>query len=364
MPATITASGATATSFNLAISGLAGVTMDVQVAARPDFGRCVCPIVNMAAGSSVTVTGLNQSANYFVRVRGVDGAGDADEWSNTYAVRTLPGAARDTDPAAIMIKPALLVVPAAVVSWTADDQQDGFPVENLGFDAPVAWHSVRAAGTHGFVAQIAADDVDTIALLSSNAPENATVRIKAGNSLSNVNGGSPTYSYGPIPFRASANMPGRPGFHSLITLPAAQRYSFWRVEIIAPDLFGDLLHLEHAVLGWARRSKNHALDKTETPADQGSISYTRGGVPIRSPGARMRRVDFEIALMTEAQYETTYGDLGWLVGNTEPVLVVPNMKEGAFLHDRILYGNIVSSKITNPASPRYTRSFTIDSVLP
>ena len=75
----------------------------------------------------------------------------------------------------------------------------------------------------------------------------------------------------------------------------------------------------------------------------------------------MRRVEFDISMMTEAQYELAYGDLHRF--ENEAVLVVPNSKTGAFLHDRILFGDLRGSRTVNPFTPRYTRSFTIESLI-
>src|SRR3546814_10777790 len=128
---------------------------------------------------------------------------------------------------------------------------------------------------------------------------------------------------------ASANVPGRPGYHGLFRLPAAVSKEYWRVDITA-TLPGNLLHLEHAVFGKNRVTKNMAADKNEVGVDLGSLERLRSGNPNRIRGYRMRRVDFDLAALTEAQYETQYGDLHWRVGGTDPVLLVPNSKSGAF----------------------------------
>ena len=124
---------------------------------------------------------------------------------------------------------------------------------------------------------------------------------------------------------------------------------------------GGVLSVDHLIMGQNRVSKNHALEKIETPAPFTSSERKRSGIVDRVRGMPMRKVDFELQMLTEAQYETIYGDL-WRLEN-EPVLVVPNSKSGAFLHDRILFGDLTGGRTVNPSSPRYNRQFTINSII-
>src|SRR3546814_2941350 len=94
----------------------------------------------------------------------------------------------------------------------------------------------------------------------------------------------------------------------------------WSVEITATHT-GNLLHLEHAVFGKNRVTKNMAADKNEMGFDLGSLERLRSGNPNRIRGYRMRRVDFDLAALTEAQYATQYGDLHWRVGRHDTVLI-------------------------------------------
>src|SRR3546814_15822812 len=85
---------------------------------------------------------------------------------------------------------------------------------------------------------------------------------------------------------ASANVPGRPGYHGLFRLPAAVSKEYWRVDITA-TLPGNLLPLEHAVFGKNRVTKNMAADKNEVGVDLGSLERLRRGVGRGSWRARV-----------------------------------------------------------------------------
>lgn len=360
MDLTISNVTATAAQANFA-NRLAGRNIQIQYATRPDFKLCVAPIISLGSSpASVSHSGFNQATTYYARAREVVIATGVEEaWTPVQAFRTSLSSAQSTTPAAVMIEPAMLVTPEPVLEWVGDNEQAGFPAENLGYDAPVAWRSQHAS-THAFNLRIGGAAIDTVALLMSNAPEAATCNVIGATSQANLTA-SPSFSNAGS-FRASANLPGRPGYHALIRLPSLQSYPWWRVVISAAPP-GGLFHLEHAVIGRNRTTKNHSVDKSEAGMDLGTLERSRSGMPLRSLGHRMRRVDFDLSMLTEAEYETNYADLDWRVGATEPVLCVPNTKANAFLHDRILYGAIRGGKVVNPASPRYTRGFSIESLV-
>jgi hypothetical protein len=341
----------------------AGHGLQLQYSTRADFSLAVSPIVTVASDvtTQVDLPGLNQNTGYYVRAREYDLVeGDETDWTAIAGFRTDLDGVWDASSASITHEPAMVIIPQPVLAWHAADEVDGHPAENLGYDAPVAWRSIGTP--HSFTVEIAPEPIDTIALLMSNASEATQVTVQAGATLANAQGGAPTFTTGPLDFRASENLPGRPGYHALIRLAAPESFAFWHV-IIAGALPGDQLHLEHAIFGLNRATKNHAVDKVETTLDLGGVSRGRSGAPLRALGYRMRKVDFEIAAMSEEQYETIYADIGQKVGLTEPVLIVPNSKQGAFLHDRILYGTLTASQATNLRGPLFTRRFTIESIV-
>lgn len=355
---TLTVTAVTHNSVSISFAGeAADGTNEVQIGIFDDFEFCVAPVLTgIARASTPTIQKLNQATSYYARVRAKRASGAYEAWSTPVPFRTPVNTPQVTTPAAVMISPAVLVLPQPLLELASGTTVAGYPVENLAIDAPVAWRSSHAS-SHTFTLRMAPEPIDTIALLMSNIPEDATALFQAGPTTAYSG-----YSSGALPFRASPNVPGRPGYHGLFRLPAAQSFEYWRITIAAVCP-GSLLHLEHAVFGFNRATKNHSQDKNETGVDLGSLDRLRSGNPNRVKGARMRRVDFDLSMLTEAQYETQYGDLHWRVGGTDPVFVVPNSKTGAFLHDRMLYGAITAGRSVNTFSPFFTRNFTIDSLI-
>lgn len=342
------------------------ITMQVQLAIRPDFQFCVAPIFEIL--NSSTVYGLNQAARYYGRARARLPEGAHEAWSPLAGMRTPPGTPRNTAPAAVMIDRARIVVPETIVSLISDQETVGFAPKNMLRDSPAPHRQpgldVGAAFPRwGFDFETAGGPTDTIALLQTNMAEVATATLYAGDTFAEARTNEAEVWTGP--FRASQNLPGRPGYHMLACLDVPLSKKFWRLVIFgdAPGDPAPVGEFGHLICGLSRRSKNHAIEKKETVVDLGSLERQRSGVVDRLAGFRMRRVDFDLAMLSESEYETLYADLYWRVGTTDPVLVVPNAKVGDMLHDRILYGPIVGGSITNPTTPRYNRGFSIDSII-
>ncbi len=346
MAITLTAGALTATTATLNVAGSNGGSIQVQLSSSDRFAFVPSPIYLFGNGGALNLANLNQRATYYARARNFANGAATSVWGPTIGFRTQDGVAQATLPANVMIDLAMVVRPEPILA-IAGSADDGFPLANLTDDAPVAW---KASGQASQVLTVthAGAPFDTIALLNTNVGEAGTITI--------ADGATQLYSG---PFRASANLPGRRGYHCLARFaPSTARV----VTItIAGGLPNNMIYAEHLVLGRNRVTKNHAVEKTETPLPKTSIERGRSGIPDRLDGLAMRKVEFDIAMMTEQQYETAYGDL--VYAENEPFLVVPNSKSGAFLHDRILFGDLKGSRIFNPNTPRFTRTFVTESLI-
>jgi hypothetical protein len=363
----IAATATSATSASIAFAGIpAGAdTVQVQYGIRDDFSWSLAPILYLAPAAAQAITGLNQAGTYFFRARAVDATRTAIEpWSNISAIYTPVAALRSLAPAAIMIEPSLIVPPSTILNWWASSEEASYPARALGRDDPNSvWQGRQVNGIVTLEMQSTGEPIDTFALLASTAAENATIKVSAGASR-NAALTTPVYTTGVLPFRASAGLPMRNGYHSLVRMPAPVAAPFWRIEI-GGDTPGGLLAATYAVLGKAIVSaKNYSVDsKGETLVDRGTIDRDRSGNPDRAYGMRGRTVEFEINQLREADYEAEIERLRWRIGTTQPALVVPNSKAGSFLHDRILYGQMGATRATNNSSPRFSVPFRIDSLI-
>ncbi len=351
----------------LSVANAGGATeAEVQISDNPNmlFGLIVSRDWNIAGGN-ITINGLNQSSQYYVRARAKLGAGVYDEWSNIIGFTTLLSAVQTYPVGQLLLDTALIVPPEPLISLTLAHPVAGYPVENVTVDDPNAecWVNMDANSSN-IVIETGGAPVDTLAILGTNLPEAASILWSAFNTKANAIAGTAVQFSAPsIAFRASTNLPQRRHYHSIQRLAAPQSYRWWRLDFStgAASML-NIASIGEIVMGLARKTKNISADKIETPIDLGSAERNRDGTIDRRYGHRGRKVDFEISFLRETQFQTEYADLWSRLGNTSPVLVVPNSKANAFLHDRILYGILSQSRTQNPRAPFFTQSFSCESI--
>lgn len=356
-------SSVSSTAVYLTLSGWgASGTVEIQIAPRRDFQFCVAPTIpGFPRTSDVSHVGLNQRANYYARARTRLADGTAESWSNIVGFRTTDGTAQTLPTSGVLIEPAMVVPPLPFRVQSATGSIAGYPFENLGRDAAVAYRATPFLNSTVYqvemVVEIGGEPIDTLALLNTNLPEDA---VWAANAYPTSALTSPQTLFGFSPFRASANLPGRMGYHGLQRFAEVKGCRFVQIVIASPSNFR-VLHAEQLVIGKARVSKNVSRDKGETPNPLTTVDRRRSGAPDRQPGLPMRKVEFDLSAISETQYETLYGDLHRYAG--EPALVIPNSRANAFLHDRILFGDLQPGRAVMQNANVFTRSFTVDSII-
>jgi hypothetical protein len=338
--------------------------VDVQVSTRQDFQFVLAPIYGFVGAATAVLSDVNQANLYYIRARErVQASGVVLPWTAAIQVYTPVSVAQDPTPAAVMIRPAIIVVPECV-AWSSLVQQAAYPAANLGSDAPSEqfWSGSFAGASIDF--DTGGQPIDTVALLGTNLPVATNWQIVTHlTAAARTAGTGIQYNSGAVKFQASDGLPGRAAYHGIMRLPAARSEPFWRINFSGVGPPSNQIVIQYGVAGLARTAKNIAADKVETPLDYGSFDRLRDGTPDRRFGFRARRVEFEIAVMTEAQWETQFADLRQKAGLIDPILVVPNTRTGAFYHDRILYGPFASLRAQQPFTPRFTQQFSIESVI-
>lgn len=360
----IAAAAVTYQQINVAVSGFtAGYSnVDVQYSTRPDFRFALAPIIFNQAPSSgiVSLAGLNQRTTYFIRMRERSGS-NVGSWTDPISAYTPSNTTPSTNIVGATKAPAMIVVPETVMTWSGDSEVPGYPAANLATDGPTdQWWSDSSTG-YALEMVHSGAPIDTIALLETNASPLQTIRVKAGTSYAQVRGSSPLFSTSAQQLHASPDMGGRSAYHALVRLASPQAYTHWRLEIANPATLGRFV-ASYACLGLARTSgKNMADDSAETSVDLGSLDRLRDGAPDRVTGfMRSRKVEFDMAFMSEAAWETQFSGVRSILGSNLPALVLPNSKPGVFLHDRILFGP-VGLKMVHPKSRFFTLSLSVAS---
>jgi hypothetical protein len=336
--------------------------IDVQVSVRKDFQFVPAPIYPFPSTAQQALTGLSQGNNYWVRARErVAATGAVLPWTTPLLVYTPISVAQTTAPLSLMVKPAIIVPPEPVI-WSVSTGADAArPASNLATDSPA--EQCWVTNGHIFF-DTGGQPIDTIALLAHNAPAAMTYNVVSYLTAANrAIGASAQFTSTAQNMQVSAGLPGRPSYNALYRLAAPRTERFWTIQFSGTWPPQNLLTVSYGVVGLARTAKNIAADKVEAALDYGSIERLRDGTPDRRCGFRGRRVEFEIALMTEAQWETQFADLRQKIGLSDPVLVVPNTQTAAFLHDRILYGPLATLRAQQPYAPRFSQQFAIESLI-
>jgi hypothetical protein len=349
----------TTLTLNMTYAGSPG-SIDIQYATRRTFEYCAAPIISVAAAAQVALTGLNKAGTYWIRGREVSSAGDRSDWGSPRAFTTTGAGSYPV--IQIQVAPAQIIIPARPSRWYAGSAPvAGYSVDNMGRPTPAAAHRMGYQnGAAYFYVETDGSPIDTIALLETNLPEGARVRIIAADTAAAVvSGGS--YASASQSFRVSAGISQRRGYHGIIRLPSPITNRFILIEISGETATGGVVHITHAVFGRARVATNYS-DMTDTSFDLGTFNRSRDGSPDAVSGFRGRRVDFELPLMVESKHEALFADLAQRVGTTDPIFVIPNSKEGAYLHDRLLYGNLTTNRGTN-SNARFTRSLSVESII-
>ena len=360
MPTELTISNVTATSASVAIAGIpAGGSVLLMISDNPRFDGLVS--WRTLTATPFALSGLNQTGTYYLRARGITAGGVYEAWGKTVGLYTPLAIARDTAPAAVLVTPAIIVPPEPIIAITSVTAVAGYPASNMVNDDPSLMFV--SLGSSNFTIETAGAPIDTIAVLDTNFAEDITWQVAGGATAAQAEGGAPAYLSPVQQFGASAQLTQRRGYHGLMRLSALQSHRFWNVRVVAGSVAGGMSAIRYCVIGRARTAKNIAADKLESPLDLGSIDRGRDGTADRVFGHRMRKVDFEISMLTEMQWETQFADLWQKIGLNEPVLVVPNAKTGAFLHDRILYGTLAAQRSTNVVAPRFTQGFSVESLI-
>lgn len=329
-------------------------TFEVEVNRCDDFASDVSILKTALAAGANSVAGLPPGNRFYLRARATNGAGGA--WSTPILVATSEPASPPAY-AGFSIEPAILVVPEPIdLISCAQADAGSFPIM-LANDDPLS--VLRASGAAiAIEARTTGAPVDSIALLGTLANDDVTWRIRAADTQAALTS-APVVDTGVVPFLSVTNLSGRPHYHGFRRLSQLYTNFWWRIDLVnaAPTFIA-----RHLVIGKARQSVNYSRGAGHEALDYGQMARTTYGAPVRTPGWRGRQVDFQLSWLSESEYETKWADLDQRVGQTNPVLALPNPKANAWLNDRIAYGCISGQRSENVRAAKWSKNLEIQSL--
>lgn len=353
---TISTKSVTSTSFIVEVDADSGETLfDVEINRAEDFASDDSFIQSNVGFGDRTFAGLPSDTVWSIRARKTNGG--IGLWTPVIKRATLPAPANAPN-LGLTVDKALLVRPEQLSQILAPSALLGAPAKNLLRDDPMSAMRVNGSGTFAIQFETAGRPMDAIALLGTLAGIDATWRIRAAASQAAL-ASAPTYDTGYIRFHASPNLGARELYHGLHLMAAPRTDTWWEISIThaAPAFVA-----RNLVVGLQRKSVNASRGSGQTAYDLGSMSRTSYGTPQRVEGWKGRRVDFELSWLSETEYQTKWSDLEMTLGLTRPVMVLPNSRANQYLHDRIGFGCISSTRSEVMRGDKSLRQITVDSL--
>lgn len=329
---------------------------EVEVNREPDFNADESYLASVGAAGNIQINDLVPSTPYYFRARKTNGG--RGPWSNVFMASTyFPEVAPNPPYFGFSVVPALLVVPEPVTDLAATNVAAGSDVNNLLNDDPMSVFKINGLGS-AITFRTTGRGIDTIAMLGSLANEDVTWRIRTAATFNGVTN-APLMDTGNVDFRISPGIGRRKHYHAFRRLTNSYGTEYWRIDIggLSQNFIA-----RNLIVGKARESVNISRGQGEEAIDYGSINRTQFGQPDRVRGWRGRKVEFPLSWIRETEYEAKWRDLDLLVGNTDPVLAIPNPKKSIYLNDRIAYGEIASMRGEVMRGDKYARTLEIRSL--
>lgn len=336
-------------------AGSGETAFEIELNRAADFSSDESQMRTALAAGAVVIDGLPADTIFYMRSRKTNGGTGA--WGNVLMAST----AAPASPAAYggySLEPAILVVPEPLDQITCAAADVGSPASNLANDDPLS--TLRVQGSSSFSIQFHTPGraIDVFALLGTLANDDATWRIRGAATQATLTS-APTVDTGVVALRVNSGIGRRNHYHAYRRLGAAYTLAWWQIDITHTAA---TFIARHLIAGLARQSVNYSRGAGFSPADFGVTNRTQLGSPDRIVGWRGRQVSFALSWLNEAEFEAKWSDLDVLVGNSLPVLALPNPKANLYLNDRIAFGEITSMQSENVRSAKWGKSIEIRSL--
>lgn len=204
------------------------------------------------------------------------------------------------------IRKPLFVVPLDLGTVATGNEVAGFAASNLGRHKALGLTWKSSGNTNLWVrGQFAASRaIDFMSLISANALPGTLIRLRLGTSQAEVDGGSAPYDSTALAFISPAITRDDGLYHSHLEIGSVQNATWWRIDITGHT--GDF-QAAHLVLGNSiEPSRFYNLDFQYGARDLGGLDFSRWGVFDESPGAVLRRLEFTLAWVSEAEFEASF----------------------------------------------------------
>lgn len=205
--------------------------------------------------------------------------------------------------------------------------------------------------------------VDFISMIGANALPGTSWRIRLGTSQASVDGASPSYDSGVIPFIDPAITRTDGLYHSHHELPSVETRLWWRI-----DITGHTGAFEAANLIMGEKiqpTRFYDKDFEFGIEDTGNVDINNNGVIHEIPGQILRTLQFSLGWLTQDEYETKFRPLAESMGTRGMMLWCFDPQPNAYRQSKTYFGMFRSAPFaTGGVKPgNYAKEFQIRSVI-
>ena len=255
------------------------------------------------------------------------------------------------------------VAPLALGTITTGNELTNRPASHLGetLYRGMVWQSsgnsnLWVRGDFG-----AAQDIDFVGLLGTNAQSGTTLRVRLGDSQAEVDGTADYDStavslISPTP----ATVPTQ-GYHSHLELPSVQSKRWWRIDIGSHtgDFSASVLVLGKKV----SPASYYEGQWQRSVRDLGGVTFSRNGVPGVTEGEKLRAAVWKMSWLTEQEMEEDFAPLDEAIGKSSPLYVCFDPAATSYRQARTYFGLAEDNPaLTKLGYQRFEKQFQIISL--
>lgn len=211
------------------------------------------------------------------------------------------------------IRQPLILTPLDLGTIISGNATGGHTASNLNRHNAIGltWRSTGNANVWARGQFSANQSVDFAAIISANALVGTQYRLRLGATQADVDGAAP-YDSGALTFINPTITRTDGLYHSHLELPSVQTAGWWRIDITGHT--GDFEAADLVLGAKFTPGRFYNYDFQYGVRDLGDIAISPNGVLDETPGVIFRTIDFTLAWITEAEWETRLRPLAEKIG--------------------------------------------------
>ncbi|KKW92977.1 hypothetical protein [Sphingobium chungbukense] len=236
-----------------------------------------------------------------------------------------------------MAEKPFFVVPLDLGTITTGNERANRPASHLGefLYRGMVWQSDGNSNLWVCCDLGAAQDIDFVALLGTNAQSGTTIRVRLGDSQGEVDG-TADYDSGAVALISPtpATVPAQ-GYHSHLELAAVSK-RWLRIDIGGHS--GDFSASMLVVGKKVQPGSYYEGQWQRSVRDLGGVTFSRNGVAGVTAGGKMRAAVWKMSWLTESEMEENFAPMDMAIGKSSPLLACFDPAATSYRQARTYFG--------------------------